>query len=47
MMKSRLYDQQVVALQRQGQFGVYSPGMLPFVLGYWSAGQTIRKGGAQ
>jgi pyruvate dehydrogenase E1 component alpha subunit len=27
MMKSRLYDQRVTALQRQGQFGVYSPGM--------------------
>jgi pyruvate dehydrogenase E1 component alpha subunit len=27
MMKSRLYDQRVIALQRQGQFGVYSPGM--------------------
>ena len=26
MMKSRLYDQRVIALQRQGQFGVYSPG---------------------
>ena len=26
MMKSRLYDQRVVALQRQGQFGVFSPG---------------------
>src|SRR5438874_6070121 len=27
MMKSRLYDQRVIALQRQGQFGVFSPGM--------------------
>jgi pyruvate dehydrogenase E1 component alpha subunit len=27
MMKSRLYDQRVTALQRQGQFGVFSPGM--------------------
>jgi len=27
MMKSRLYDQRVIALQRQGQFGVYSPAM--------------------
>jgi pyruvate dehydrogenase E1 component alpha subunit len=27
MMKSRLYDQKVIALQRQGQFGVYSPGI--------------------
>ena len=27
MMKSRLYDQRVIALQRQGQFGVYSPGI--------------------
>ena len=27
MLKSRLYDQRVIALQRQGQFGVYSPGM--------------------
>ena len=27
MMKSRLYDQRVIALQRQGKFGVYSPGM--------------------
>lgn len=26
MMKSRQYDQRVIALQRQGQFGVYSPG---------------------
>src|ERR1700730_18702637 len=26
MMKSRLYDKRVIALQRQGQFGVYSPG---------------------
>ena len=26
MMKSRLYDQRVIALQRQGQFGVFSPG---------------------
>ena len=26
MIKSRLYDQRVIALQRQGQFGVYSPG---------------------
>jgi TPP-dependent pyruvate/acetoin dehydrogenase alpha subunit len=26
MMKSRLYDSRVIALQRQGQFGVYSPG---------------------
>ena len=26
MLKSRLYDQRVIALQRQGQFGVYSPG---------------------
>ena len=26
MMKSRLYDQRVIALQRQGQVGVYSPG---------------------
>ena len=25
MMKSRLYDSRVIALQRQGQFGVYSP----------------------
>ena len=27
MMKSRLYDERVIGLQRQGQFGVYSPGM--------------------
>ena len=27
MMKSRLYDHRVIGLQRQGQFGVYSPGM--------------------
>ncbi len=27
MMKSRLYDQRVIGLQRQGQFGVYSPGI--------------------
>jgi pyruvate dehydrogenase E1 component alpha subunit len=27
MMKSRLYDARAIALQRQGQFGVYSPGM--------------------
>src|ERR1700747_1969525 len=27
MMKARLYDHRVIALQRQGQFGVYSPGM--------------------
>lgn len=27
MMKSRLYDQRAIALQRQGQFGVYSPGI--------------------
>jgi pyruvate dehydrogenase E1 component alpha subunit len=27
MMKSRLYDHKVIALQRQGQFGVYSPGI--------------------
>jgi pyruvate dehydrogenase E1 component alpha subunit len=27
MMKSRFYDQRVVGLQRQGRFGVYSPGM--------------------
>jgi len=27
MMKSRLYDNRVIALQRQGQFGVFSPGM--------------------
>jgi len=26
MMKSRLYDKRVIALQRQGQFGIYSPG---------------------
>jgi len=26
MMKSRLYDNRVIALQRQGQFGVFSPG---------------------
>ncbi|HET9781129.1 MAG TPA: thiamine pyrophosphate-dependent dehydrogenase E1 component subunit alpha [Candidatus Dormibacteraeota bacterium] len=26
MIKSRLYDQRVIALQRQGQFGVFSPG---------------------
>jgi pyruvate dehydrogenase E1 component alpha subunit len=26
MMKSRLYDNRVIALQRQGKFGVYSPG---------------------
>jgi TPP-dependent pyruvate/acetoin dehydrogenase alpha subunit len=26
MMKSRLYDKRVITLQRQGQFGVYSPG---------------------
>jgi pyruvate dehydrogenase E1 component alpha subunit len=26
MMKARLYDHRVIALQRQGQFGVYSPG---------------------
>src|SRR2546428_8150619 len=29
MMKSRLYDQRVIALQRQGQFGVFSPGIGP------------------
>ncbi len=28
MVMSRLYDQRVIALQRQGQFGVYSPGMV-------------------
>jgi TPP-dependent pyruvate/acetoin dehydrogenase alpha subunit len=27
MIKSRLYDQRVIALQRQGQFGVFSPGL--------------------
>src|SRR2546422_8738877 len=27
MMKSRLYDQRVIALQRQGQFGGVSPGV--------------------
>jgi pyruvate dehydrogenase E1 component alpha subunit len=27
MMKSRLYDTRVISLQRQGQFGVFSPGM--------------------
>lgn len=27
MIKSRLYDQRVIALQRQGQVGVYSPGI--------------------
>jgi pyruvate dehydrogenase E1 component alpha subunit len=27
MLKSRLYDQRAIALQRQGQFGVYSPGL--------------------
>jgi len=27
MMKSRLYDKRVIGLQRQGQFGVYSPGI--------------------
>jgi pyruvate dehydrogenase E1 component alpha subunit len=27
MMKSRLYDNRVIALQRQGQFGVFSPGL--------------------
>jgi pyruvate dehydrogenase E1 component alpha subunit len=27
MLKSRLYDQRVIALQRQGHFGVYSPGL--------------------
>jgi pyruvate dehydrogenase E1 component alpha subunit len=27
MIKSRLYDQRAIALQRQGQFGVYSPGL--------------------
>jgi pyruvate dehydrogenase E1 component alpha subunit len=27
MMKSRLYDHRVIALQRQGRFGVYSPGI--------------------
>jgi pyruvate dehydrogenase E1 component alpha subunit len=27
MMKSRLYDNRVIALQRQGQFGVFSPGI--------------------
>src|SRR5262249_41556223 len=27
MMKSRLYDHRVISLQRQGQFGVFSPGM--------------------
>jgi len=27
MIKSRLYDQRVIALQRQGQFGVFSPGV--------------------
>jgi len=27
MMKSRLYDHRVIGLQRQGRFGVYSPGM--------------------
>ena len=26
MLKSRLYDHRVIGLQRQGQFGVYSPG---------------------
>ena len=26
MVKSRLYDKRVITLQRQGQFGVYSPG---------------------
>ena len=27
MMKSRLYDHRVIGMQRQGLFGVYSPGM--------------------
>src|ERR1051325_10181645 len=27
MMKSRLYDHKVIGMQRQGQFGVFSPGM--------------------
>ena len=27
MLKSRLFDQRAIALQRQGQFGVYSPGL--------------------
>ena len=27
MIKSRLYDQRAIALQRQGQFGVFSPGL--------------------
>jgi len=27
MMRSRLYDTRAIALQRQGQFGVYSPGI--------------------
>lgn len=27
MVKSRLYDQRAIALQRQGQFGVYSPSL--------------------
>jgi pyruvate dehydrogenase E1 component alpha subunit len=27
MMKSRLYDNRVITLQRQGQFGVFSPGI--------------------
>lgn len=27
MMKSRLYDQRAITLQRQGQFGVFSPGL--------------------
>ena len=27
MIKSRLYDQRAIALQRQGQFGVYSPAL--------------------
>ena len=27
MMKSRLYDNRVIGLQRQGQFGVFSPGI--------------------
>ena len=27
MMKSRLYDHKAIALQRQGQFGVFSPGI--------------------
>jgi TPP-dependent pyruvate/acetoin dehydrogenase alpha subunit len=27
MLLSRLYDERVIGLQRQGRFGVYSPGL--------------------